>query len=51
LNPKVNGDSSAYEHNFMPYIEAAHLGPLPRAAFKRAFLIGKVDSRVRPLDL
>jgi hypothetical protein len=43
--------AKAYEHNFMPYIEAAHLGPLPRAAFKRAFLIGKGDSSVRPLDL
>lgn len=29
----------AYGHNFMPYIEAAYLGVLPRRAFKRAFLV------------
>ena len=39
----------AYEHNFMPYIEAVHLGPLPRAAFKRAFLVGKGDSEIHTL--
>jgi len=43
--------ANAYEHNFMPFIEAAHLGPLRRAAFKRTFLIGKGDSRVLPLDV
>lgn len=40
----------AYRHNFMPVIEAVHLGLLPRAAFKRAFLIGP-DARIRPLDV
>jgi hypothetical protein len=40
-----------HRHSVMPYIEAAHLGPLPRAAFARAFLIGPDDMRVRPLDL
>jgi len=28
----------AYTHTIMPMIEAAHLGPIPRAAFTRAFL-------------
>jgi hypothetical protein len=35
----------------MPYIEAVHLGPLPKAAFKRAILIGKGDTQVQPLDV
>jgi hypothetical protein len=34
----------AGRHNFMPYIEAVHLGPLPRTAFKRAFLVQKEDN-------
>ena len=33
----------AYGHNIMPYIEAAHLGALPRSAFKRAFLVRTDD--------
>lgn len=37
----------AYEHNFMPYIEAIHVGPIPRAAFVRAFLVGKSESKIR----
>jgi hypothetical protein len=41
----------AYEHNFMPYIEAVHLGPLPRTAFKRAFLVRKEDDEFHPLAL
>ena len=43
--------NDAYERSIMPYIEAVHLGPLPRAAFKGAFVVGKGDSSVRPLDL
>jgi hypothetical protein len=50
LVTKWNADK-AYRHNFMPYIEAVHLGPLPRGAFKRAFLIGPGYTQVRPLDL
>jgi hypothetical protein len=34
--------------NIMPYIEAAHLGPLPRAAFRRAFLVREGDSHIHP---
>lgn len=30
-------------HNIMPHIEAAHLGALPRKAFKRAFLVRTDD--------
>jgi hypothetical protein len=29
----------AYGHNFMPEIEAAYLGPIPRMTFKRALLV------------
>ncbi len=39
----------AYGHNIMPDIEAAHLGPLPLTAFKRAFFVGKDDSELHPL--
>ena len=39
----------AYGHTIMPYIEAAHLGPLSTAAFKRAFLVRKEDSEFHPL--
>jgi len=41
--------ASAYKHKIMPYIEAAHLGPLPRVAFKRAFLVRKADTKLYPL--
>lgn len=40
----------AYRNNFMPYIEAVHVGPLPRKAFKRAFLVSKGDSHFQPLS-
>jgi hypothetical protein len=40
---------SAYGHNFMPEIEAAYLGPLPRAAFKRAFLVCKENAGITEL--
>jgi hypothetical protein len=39
-----------HRHSIMPYIEAVHLGPLPRAAFTPAFLIGPGDTQVRPFD-
>ncbi len=42
---------NAYQHTIMPYIEAAHLGPLPRTAFKRAFLVCKGDSQFHPLAM
>jgi len=32
----------------MPYIEAAHLGPLPRAAFRRVFLVREGDGHIHP---
>jgi len=40
----------ALGHMIMPYIEAAYLGPLPRTAFKRAFLVRKDDSQFHPLE-
>jgi len=43
--------NNAYEHNIMPYIEAVHLGPLPKTAFKRAFLVGENDAQLQPLDV
>lgn len=43
LLAKWNSDR-AHQHTIMPYIEAAHLGPLPRTAFTRAFLVGEGDS-------
>jgi hypothetical protein len=39
----------AYQHKIMPYIEAAHIGRLPRTAFKQAFLVRKDDSQIHPL--
>ena len=36
-------------HKRMPQIEVAHLGPVPRAAFKRAFLVREGDSELRAL--
>jgi hypothetical protein len=40
----------AWRHAIMPFIEAAHLGPIPRAAFLRAFLVreGDRDSQIQP---
>jgi len=48
---KRNHAEGAQRYSIFPYIEAAHVGRLPRAAFKRAFLIGKGDTRPRPLDV
>lgn len=39
----------AYGHNFMPEIEAAYLGPIPRSMFRRAFLVRKNNDEVRDL--
>jgi hypothetical protein len=39
----------AYRHSIMPYIEAAHLGPLPQTAFKRAFLVCREDTEFHTL--
>ncbi|MGH9531742.1 MAG: hypothetical protein ACRD2Q_05070 [Terriglobales bacterium] len=39
----------AYKHNLMPYIEAVHVGPLPRAAFHRALLVREGDSQLSPV--
>lgn len=41
---------NAYGKSLMPYIEAVHVGPLPRAAFKRAFLVGTEDDRFHELN-
>jgi hypothetical protein len=41
----------ANEHLFMPYIEAAYLGNLPVAAFRRAFLVSEEDDEFHPLAL
>lgn len=41
----------AYRHNFMPEIEAIHVGPLPCAAFLRAFIVGKNEREIRALPL
>lgn len=39
----------AYQHSIMPSIEASHLGPLSRVAFKRAFLASKRDLHLQEL--
>ena len=36
---------------FMAEIEAAHLGPVPVSAFKRAFRVSKEDDQLVPLSL
>jgi hypothetical protein len=40
---------NAYRHKIMPYIEAAYLGPLAVAAFKRAFQVSDQDDELHPL--
>ena len=47
---KWNADK-AHRHTIMPYIEAAYVGVLPRAAFKRAFMVCDEDSEVRVLQV
>ena len=42
--------AGAYRHTIMPYIEAAYLGPLPKTAFERAFLVCKEDNQFYPLS-
>ena len=39
----------AYRHNFMPYIEAIHVGPLPCTAFTRAFLVRESETTLQPV--
>ncbi len=39
------------QHLLMPLIEAAHIGPLPQSAFKRALLVQKDKTRVQKLTL
>jgi hypothetical protein len=41
----------AHGHNIMPEIEVAHIGPIPRAAFRRALLVGNNDSLVHSILL
>jgi hypothetical protein len=41
----------AHQHTIMPYIEAAHLGPIPRAAFKKAFLVREGESQLQALSI
>jgi hypothetical protein len=41
---------NAQRFALMPYIEAVHVGPLPRTAFKRAFQVGRDDHRFRELS-
>jgi hypothetical protein len=43
--------TDSYQHTIMPHIEAAHLGPVPRSAFKRAFLVRKGEKQFRPLGI
>ena len=50
LVAKWNSDQ-AYRHTIMPYIEAAHLGFLPRGAFRRAFLVRDGESQFHPLAI
>jgi len=46
---KRNHAEGAQRYSIMPYIEAAHVGPLPRSAFARAFVVGKDDNGIREL--
>lgn len=41
----------ARRHTIMPHIEAAYIGILPRTAFRRAFVVRKDDSELRPLAI
>jgi hypothetical protein len=43
-------EENAQRYALMPYIEAVHVGFLPRKAFKRAFQVGKDDHRFRELS-
>ena len=40
----------AHQHSIMPYIEAAHIGPLPRTSFSRALLVRDGNDRLTELD-
>jgi hypothetical protein len=39
-------DEAAYRHTIMPLIEAAHIGPLPRAAFGRTLIVCPADESI-----
>lgn len=41
----------AHGHTIMPYIEAAHIGPIPQRSFKRAFLVRDRDDSFHDLRL
>jgi hypothetical protein len=40
-----------HRHGIMPSIEAVHVGPVPRSAFVRAFIVGQNESEIRALPL
>ena len=42
---------NAHRHNFLPMIEAAHIGPIPVTSFKRVFLVNKGDSKINEILL
>ncbi len=42
---------NAYRHTIMPGIEAAHIGPLPSSAFKRAFVARADNGDLEQLPL
>ncbi len=42
--------AGAHWHKRMPQIEVAHLGPVPRAAFRRAFVVSEGDSELCVLE-
>jgi hypothetical protein len=44
-------DEKAYKHRIMPEIEAAHIGPLPRAAFLRVFFVGANEKNLYDLNI
>ncbi len=46
---KRNHAEGAQRYSIMPYIEAAHVGPLPRSAFARAFVVD--DNGIRELGV
>ena len=44
-------EEECFGHRIMPLIEAAHIGPLPVTAFRRAIVIASVDNQFQELDL
>ena len=41
---------NAYRHTIMPHIQIAHLGAIPRTAFRRAFLVSEGNSDFQSLE-